>query len=194
MAAVPSTGVLAQWTRRLLYVYVALGAVQILMALLGIDADLLSFVELAAVPVYIATIVFFLRWLHRAVRLAETLDSDVGVSPGWAVGYWFIPIANLYRPYQVIKRLAAAVYARSPPTYLGWWWTMWLLSNVFDRVEMRMPEPPVGVLVTSDLVTMLAGLLMAGSVTGIERGLVEQRAAFQAAGVPMATLVSVPGA
>src|SRR3712207_5992906 len=52
----------------------------------------------------IAGLIAFLAWVHRAVRNVSHLESEVVLpaSPGQAVAYFFIPIANFYLPYRVV--------------------------------------------------------------------------------------------
>ena len=50
--------------------------------------------------VYILTAVIFLMWLHRVSRNLQPLGSNgQRFSPGWAVGWWFIPILWFIFPY-----------------------------------------------------------------------------------------------
>ena len=95
-----------------------------------------GFVELAA---YIAIAVLFLRFLYKAVQQARGFATPYSyVSPGWAVGYWFIPFINLYRPYETVKHLfkacAAEAGGEAKPAagdqLLGAWWAMFLVANV----------------------------------------------------------------
>src|ERR1043166_6019302 len=42
----------------------------------------------------------FLRWIHRANKNLHCLSTEVmRLSPGWAIGWYFIPVANLFKPY-----------------------------------------------------------------------------------------------
>src|SRR4051812_38912574 len=111
MAGVPASAGLARWISRLLYAAAGVSFGAIALLALGAPPVLGDLLELVQLALFIATVVTFLRWLHRAVRLAGTIDADVGVTPGWAVGYWFVPFLNLYRPYQVVNHLAAAIGA-----------------------------------------------------------------------------------
>jgi Domain of unknown function (DUF4328) len=43
--------------------------------------------------------VTFLRWIFRASKNLHVLSSEpMAFTPGWAVGWFFIPFANLYKP------------------------------------------------------------------------------------------------
>lgn len=86
---------------------------------------------LVALIVSIAT---YLMWLHRAVgNLAVVRSGDAGTplrfTPGWAVGWYFIPIMNLFRPFQVMGEL----YRESNPEHrsspqITWWWVLWVAA------------------------------------------------------------------
>ena len=47
--------------------------------------------------------VFFFIWQHRAATVARTLRYPARRSPGWGVGCWFVPIVNLWMPYQSMR-------------------------------------------------------------------------------------------
>ena len=91
---------------------------------------------------HIALVVAFCMWVHRASKNLQALEV-VGqrFSPGWAVGWWFVPIMNLFRPYQVTREIwrgsHPSVTRQDPQAWhsaaltpiLGWWWGIWLASN-----------------------------------------------------------------
>ena len=101
---------------------------------------------------FIATVVAFLMWLHRAYRNLQALGAaGLDTTPGWAVGYFFIPIVNLFKPYQVVKEVwresapgaetgasFGGDYSRSgTPALVGWWWAFWIIANIAGRVSDR---------------------------------------------------------
>src|SRR5262245_34883636 len=47
---------------------------------------------------FVATVVVFIIWQHRHAQNAENLGGPTGLGPGWAIGGWFIPIANFVLP------------------------------------------------------------------------------------------------
>lgn len=66
--------------------------------------NLVSSVALAHVGVYVLAAIAVLMWLHRAVRNSHILgERYLRFSPGFAVGCWFIPFANLVLPYQAVR-------------------------------------------------------------------------------------------
>jgi len=64
-----------------------------------------GFIALFQAPVYIATSVMFLIWLFRIYKNLDVLESQQNreFTPGWAVGWWFVPFANLVKPFQVMR-------------------------------------------------------------------------------------------
>ena len=101
-----------------------------------------------------ATAVAFLMWIYRASQNLPRLGAlGQRFSPRWAVGWWFVPIMFLFRPYQVISEIwrgSSPDSARQPnldwqlkPTsaLLGWWWAFWLISffpNISDYNALEM--------------------------------------------------------
>ena len=81
----------------------------------------------------------FLRWIHLASKnLAPLGAGGQRFSPGWAVGWWFIPIMWLFRPYQVMAEIWRGSYPETGPDawqdlpvspLMGFWWATWLVSG-----------------------------------------------------------------
>jgi len=94
---------------------------------------------------FIVTVVIFAIWIYRANYNARQLGAtDMQFSPGWAVGWYFIPIANLWKPYQAMREIwqASAMpgswqqQPRGP--ILPLWWTFFLLSNFLGNAAFRL--------------------------------------------------------
>lgn len=53
---------------------------------------------------YLASTVVWFTWVYRSNVLAHALGaSKMTYSPGWSVGWFFIPIVNLFKPYLAMK-------------------------------------------------------------------------------------------
>jgi hypothetical protein len=107
-----------------------------------------------AIAVYLATVVVFLMWLYRVSNNVAAFGEVRQASAGWAVGYFFIPIANLFLPYQAIKEIwrksdpaptDSLLRNASPPGFFPAWWGFWLASNLSSNIYFRMTleEAPV---------------------------------------------------
>lgn len=104
----------------------------------------------------------FLRWLHLAVRTAKLLGLEPGTTPGWAVAWWFIPLAHLYDPYLVVRGLWMCLGgAHKKNSALSAWWTAWVLGGVTWSVKAYM----LGALMAEPLHLMPA--LLSGFLTGV---------------------------
>ena len=97
------------------------------------------------VGLYLLTAIFFGCWIVRANKNVRALGADgLRITPGWAVGYFFIPMANLWRPYQAMKDLWLA--SHNPSSWstaligiiVPIWWTLWLLSIFSGQIAFRM--------------------------------------------------------
>jgi hypothetical protein len=74
-----------------------------------------------------------LVWVYRASRNARALGAEgMTYSPGWSVGWFFVPLASLVVPYRVLRELwkastpgAGAPWRQAPvSTVLGAWWAV----------------------------------------------------------------------
>lgn len=55
---------------------------------------------------YMVAGIVFLTWWHRTYSNILAFGAlDVSTSPGWAVASFFIPIANLFRPPQILSEI-----------------------------------------------------------------------------------------
>ena len=82
-------------------------------------------------------VVGFCVWIHRVYRNLPALGAaQLRFSPRWAVGGWFVPVLNLWRPYQVMREIWQRTLAQ-PTGLLRWWWAAWLVSNLVSDVALR---------------------------------------------------------
>lgn len=109
---------------------------------------------LTAIAVYIATVVVFLMWLYRVSNNVAAFGATTQHSSGWAIGSFFVPIMNLFVPYQAVREIwkksepnatDAFSYGVSPPGFFPAWWGFWIASNISSNAYFRMTlaEAPV---------------------------------------------------
>ena len=94
---------------------------------------------------FLITYIVFLFWIYRANYNARKLGAEgMKFTPGWSVGWYFVPIANLWKPYQAMREIWKASKYSSPDwqsqpsdPILRWWWAVWLVcgfvGNMFSR-------------------------------------------------------------
>lgn len=108
-------------------------------------ALVVALVYLAWTVTFFVSIVCVGRWIYRAhANLADAGVDGLGVTPGWAVGWYFVPLANLVMPFQAMRELWTASHAEldpfsSPaPGLVKAWWAAWitglLLSSIGERI------------------------------------------------------------
>jgi hypothetical protein len=101
-------------------------------------------IGLIHLAIFIVTGIAFLKWIHRANSNSHGFGArNMKFSPGWSVGYYFIPFLNLYRPYQAMKEIwkvsknPADWQNESGDPLLGWWWALWIISNILGQISFR---------------------------------------------------------
>ncbi|HET7448615.1 MAG TPA: DUF4328 domain-containing protein [Methyloceanibacter sp.] len=101
-------------------------------------------IGIAYIVLLLATSVVVLVWIYSANRNAHALGAaGMRFTPGWAVGWYFIPIFNLWKPYQAMKEIWKAsadpgnwqAQPRSP--LLPWWWFLWIASCIVANAMFR---------------------------------------------------------
>lgn len=145
-------------------------------------------IGLVQTAMFVACSVLWLVWLKRAyANLLLVGTRTARFSPGWAVGYWFVPVVNLVRPYQVMKDLSVrsaqrnehdGTMAAGTTTLVGLWWFAHLASGIAGRVFFRqaLGADEVQGFITltqaglvTDAATILSGVLALVMVRGITR-------------------------
>lgn len=95
--------------------------------------------SLAVLP--IAAGIATLFWIYSANRNARALSSHALTNtPGWSVGWWFVPFASLFKPYQNVLEIYKA--SRDPMNWpsqrqasiVGIWWLIYLAGNMLGLV------------------------------------------------------------
>jgi hypothetical protein len=98
--------------------------------------DRLTAVSIPLGIVSVALVVVWCVWQYRGQANLRPLGADnLKYSPGWAVGWWFIPFANFAMPYLTVRELwkASDPEAGSVGWQMGktsplipFWWAFWL--------------------------------------------------------------------
>jgi len=89
---------------------------------------------------YLGGGIFFCAWLVRASKNARALGArGMEFTPGWTAGWFFVPVMNLFRPYEAVKELYQASDPESgesdwaafePPGFILSWWVSWIAFTV----------------------------------------------------------------
>ncbi|MCI4667983.1 MAG: DUF4328 domain-containing protein [Bacteroidia bacterium] len=108
--------------------------------------ELDSVLILFSFPLMIITAVFFVRWMYSTYDLLISHGGHITFTRrqlGWA---FFIPIINLFRPYQIIVQFweeygrimrktdsENQYYQGVGKAIVGWWWFAYIVRGVIDR-------------------------------------------------------------
>jgi hypothetical protein len=118
----------------------------------------------------IVTGITFLKWIYRAYKNIQGFGAEgLRFSPGWAVGYYFIPILSLIRPVQVMSEIwRASDDPKNWPRRSGsWlivsWWTLFLIYTGVTQVSLEIALQAS----TNDQWTLAAVLAIAGDLFSI---------------------------
>ena len=128
-----------------------------------------------------------LAWLSRVVDNIPALGGGKPTSsPAGAILWWFVPIAFLFRPYQIVAdafRRLAGNPAETNTRLVLVWWVWWVAGAVVARAAALLPYDTVDEVRTG--IALLTGglaLLAAAGVTLLRIiWLTEQRASSRAA-------------
>jgi hypothetical protein len=127
-------------------------------------------IGIAQFVAYIVTGIVFLVWIYRANRNARALGAQgMQFTPGWSVGWYFVPIMSLWKPFQAMREIWQASAepgnwrAVQTPPLLGWWWALYLGNQILSQIAYHLSEK-----VDSMDSAMTASFVMtASSVTGL---------------------------
>lgn len=92
---------------------------------------------------------FFLigRWFFVSTKINHLLGVEgLNISPGWSVGWYFIPFANLVMPYRSLKETFKASFNSEEwqnnkvPYDLPIWWATFVIGNFLSNASLRMEQ------------------------------------------------------
>lgn len=117
-----------------------------------IDYDTAAWIDQITMAIGIGYLVLFVLtailssvWIYRASWNARQIQPvATRITPGWAVGWFAVPIANYFMPYKAMKQCWQSSHHPEGdidgpvPGLLGWWWTAWVLASLTGNVVMRL--------------------------------------------------------
>ncbi len=115
--------------------------------------------------IYIISGILILTWIYRANYNARHLGArDMAFTPGWSIGWYFIPIAHLWKPYQAMKEIwktssnPQSWSSQSVSSLLPWWWFLWIVDGMFASISFRLvlQAEEINELMVANVVTQLS--------------------------------------
>jgi len=198
---------IVEWLTLAFIAFIVVAIIEIIVCIVDI-ADLQNFPALVALPeenlrkmdfivfgvgllsffTFLVSAFLFCKWISQANRNLEELGAkDLEFSPGWCIGWFFIPIANWFKPLQAVKEIF--VESGTPEQnakeidgemYLYGWWTFWILSLIVMRsgsaFSRNIPDTaPTAIirehysLIITDIFLSIAAVLAIQVITRIQR-------------------------
>jgi len=160
----------------------------------GID-DRNVLVGLSQVAALLAGAIAFAMLTYRASRNALSYGQMLmKFSPGWAVGFYFIPLVSLWKPYYAMKEIWQAsdptgdVHPGSVevPALLPVWWWAFVVHNLAGQITFRMARAvnDPGSLISAahaDIASAIATIIAALLAIAVARTLAARQDACQKA-------------
>jgi Domain of unknown function (DUF4328) len=100
-----------------------------------------AIVGLVQFIITIVTMITFFRWIYRSNKNLQALSGvSMSFTPGWSVGWYFVPFSNFYKPYQVMKEIWQVSHKSEDTDHsiIGRWWALWLISNFLGRIAFKL--------------------------------------------------------
>lgn len=87
---------------------------------------------------YLLLTIYFILWFRRAYTNIRRQGKQTRYAPGWAAGSWFVPVINLWYPYQIMREIWEYTFRASrSAAIVGWWWALWLGGRFGWTFSMR---------------------------------------------------------
>jgi hypothetical protein len=166
----------------------------LLTAAAGANDKRQQIVGLCQIVIGVTTMILFAMWIYRANFNSRALGArNMKFSPGWSVGYYFIPIANLWRPYQAMKEIwqtsknPAAWENEKRGAILPWWWFFFLVEGILNNASFRMSMSAkeiheliaaTGIMIVADAVSIpsaIIALLLVGEIHKMQMSHLKQK-------------------
>jgi hypothetical protein len=145
----------------------------------GVAAALaLAAAGLGLVVSVIGAVVFFLMWIHRAHKNLPALGRQgMHFTPGTCVGWFFVPIANLWKPVQAVAEIWRASdpdgqdywRANASTPWIGVWWGTWLVGNALENASSVGHAKSSGVDLVATAFSAVAAVALVVVMRGIDR-------------------------
>ncbi|MDP3802232.1 DUF4328 domain-containing protein [Brevundimonas sp.] len=135
--------------------------------------DVTGLGRLPVIIVYLATAFITLKWIYRASRNAHALGRGLDSDPPWVVGWFFVPIAMLWKPFEGMSETwrvsqdPEAWKRVALPGVMRVWWGFWLVSMVAGNISFQITRrvETIGGVTTATAFEALSAL--AGIVAGL---------------------------
>lgn len=158
--------------------YVAGGGIDVWFATPPVMSLAMTIAEIAT----LITAIVLMIWVYRAMTTARVLMPTLTITPGWAVGWFFVPIASLWKPHVVMTEIMegsgdkAVAYDQSGRRLVDLWWAAWIgrmICNVVltyvGRGETGLQVSQVWCVIVGAVAGVVAALLLEAIIRRVTR-------------------------
>lgn len=135
---------------------------------------------------YITCIFLVSRFTYRTMRNLHTIGNKQAImSPGWAVGWYFIPFANLFKPAQGMSQIYHGTHqavgeSSTLHSPIPLWWTFWLLANFAANIGLRVSggmteNNPTTISFSFDIASAVFAIIAAWALIRLSRRIAERQ-------------------
>jgi hypothetical protein len=141
----------SQWVQGIFIALLVCSIFSIWSELSHIGVEAAGIVQILLLMLLIASAVLFLMWLYRANKNLPSLsEKKPQFSPGWSVGWFFVPFMSFFLPYQVVAEVWRTSYPKTDvieetgftpstpsPIIVRCWWAFYLLRNFIGYIVLK---------------------------------------------------------
>ena len=121
--------------------------------------------------VFIVAGILYCLWVYRAYKNLRALGHlQTDFTPGWAVGWFFVPVVNLWKPFQAVQE----IWVKSDPSefsrgsgLIAFWWVCFLITGFANWIGAAAVVLPL--VVISMIAHVIAAILLIAIIIGVDR-------------------------
>lgn len=117
---------------------------------------IISLVGILFALIYLFSVYEFIKWFRTAYSNLHILfdlriiSNNLKHQDHWAAYSWFIPLLNLFRPYEIMKELYSesitvlntqniSIKNEIKTHQIGWWWFFFIVTGILSKVINKFP-------------------------------------------------------
>lgn len=131
-----------------------------------------GFSALGQLAMFVFTPTVFCMLMYRCAKNARSLGFDwLDYTPGWVVGWFFVPFAHLWMPYKAVGEVwqtslvdpdelpSSEWRFNSVGTLFNAWWATWVFGTILTNIASRMSRSTTGFETMGLCITPFAALI-----------------------------------
>ncbi len=137
---------------------------------LKVSDDLIQSLSILHIVLFIISGIFFIIWLGGVYNNLDAKGIKLRRSKAMTIFGWFIPIINLFYPYQILTDFDSKItrlvnrknpaHLEQPSNFIGTWWTLWIITEFLGRITDKLPTDTVEQFKTEAIVEIISSALI----------------------------------